>query len=93
MTEGAEVDTAAILERFDAVTRVAMIRIARSNGEREEWRDEREDLRRLMREASDRMPAFDVAPVRTAIRGAIDRIDDILTRVASIQEEPRAEEP
>lgn len=68
----------AVLERFDAVTREAMIQLSRWKGEREEWHEERAELHRALKRTSSQDVRLMVIPLQATLQRAIGRIDRLL---------------
>lgn len=81
----------AVLDRFDTVTREAMIQLARWKSERMEWRDERDEMHRKLRRASSQDAQLVVIPLQTTLQRAIAHIDRILAQgaaVSTLNDEP-----
>jgi len=71
-----DIDT--ILTRYETVTREAMIQLARSTSDKEEWRAEREEMQRALKRASTADVQLLTIPLQATLQRAIGRIDRVL---------------
>ena len=80
MTQTPTPNADAVLHRFDAIAREAMVQLSRWKGERVQWREQFAELEHALQRA----PAQDLevlaTPLRAAIRRAIGSVDGILER-------------